>query len=731
MPEQRHSTKNAPAPPFRRELRLTTAGLALTCLAYLAFLTTVGLQIADRLARPLDVAEAGIYVVLVSLLVYGGLTYQLARLGYLRRRAEHRSSPGSSDWRRFGGDAPRVVALVPSYREEAEVVRQTLLSAALQDYPHRRVVLLIDDPPDPGCPDDATTLDAARALPHEVADLLAEPRALCTRAAASFERWTARRAGASTLDLSEEAHRLAAVYDEVAGWFDEQAERHPHASHTDELFVREVLRAPAEAHRQTAEELRQSSHGFRVADLSAHCRHLRWLFSAEVTSFERKRYSNLSQAANKAMNLNSYIDLLGGRYAEREARGGLTLEETGRRAPGLDVPDADYVLTLDADSVLLPDYAARLVDVMEESGNERVAVSQTPYSAVPGSPGVLERVAGATTDMQYIVHQGFTRHEATFWVGANALLRKAALDDIRAVEPDADGRTSAKYIQDRTVIEDTESSVDLAERGWRLFNYPEHLSYSATPPDYGALVIQRRRWANGGLIILPKLLRHLWRKPWRKLGEGWMRVHYLISIASANLAFVALLLFPFDDWLATVWLPLTALPYFALYSRDLRQHGYPRWELLRVYALNVLLVAANLGGVLKSVHQAVTGRQTPFKRTPKTSGRTAVPALYLAVPYLAVAYLSLGVFWDLAAGRLSHAALALVNGLLLGYAIARFIGADASREDLFSPLLRLRWARPLLGRVQALTQVVGGSTLGVMLVLVAASALGVGLAAMA
>lgn len=43
---------------------------------------------------------------------------------------------------------------------------------------------------------------------------------------------------------------------------------------------------------------------------------------------------------------------------------------------------------------------------LARAGSERIAVSQTPYSAVPGSPGVLERVAGATTDMQYIVHQG-------------------------------------------------------------------------------------------------------------------------------------------------------------------------------------------------------------------------------------------------------------------------------------------------------------------------------------
>ena len=64
---------------------------------------------------------------------------------------------------------------------------------------------------------------------------------------------------------------------------------------------------------------------------------------------------------------------------------------------------------------------------MRRPGNERLAVIQTPYSAVPGAPGTLERIAGATTDIQYIIHQGFTGWQSTFWVGANALLRKSAL----------------------------------------------------------------------------------------------------------------------------------------------------------------------------------------------------------------------------------------------------------------------------------------------------------------
>jgi cellulose synthase (UDP-forming) len=211
---------------------------------------------------------------------------------------------------------------------------------------------------------------------------------------------------------------------------------------------------------------------------------------------------------------------------------------------GTAVRDTEYVLTLDADSIIPPDYTSTLVELMERPEHARTAVAQTPYSAFPGAPGALERLAGATTDMQYIVHQGFTPHHATYWVGANALLRKSALEDIAtsAWEGPVEVR---KFIQDRTVIEDTVSSIDLVRRGWALHNHPERLAFSATPPDYGALIVQRRRWANGGLIILRKLLRHLVAGPWRvaRLLEGFLRVHYLLSIAVTNIALVALLNF--------------------------------------------------------------------------------------------------------------------------------------------------------------------------------------------
>ena len=187
---------------------------------------------------------------------------------------------------------------------------------------------------------------------------------------------------------------------------------------------------------------------------------LAWTFRAELTSFERKQYVSLSHEANKAMNLNSYIGLMGGTYRDTVTVSGRELVPARPGQGDLEIPEPDYVLTLDADSVLLPEYCLRLVHLMEQSEHADVAVAQTPYSAFPGSGTRLERIAGATTDLQYIAHQGMTYYGATFWVGANAVLRKRALDDIR--ESTFVGSWEIRrYIQDRTVIEDTESTIDL------------------------------------------------------------------------------------------------------------------------------------------------------------------------------------------------------------------------------------------------------------------------------
>lgn len=626
----------------------------------------------------------GLFSLIIAFLIYGGLVYQCTRYAYLRRLLQHRPASRKALKYLYTGQAPGVTILVPSYREEKEVVKQTLLSAGLQDYPNRRVVLLIDDPPDPGCREAAKQLETMRMLSGELNDLLAAP---ARRYSAAREAYRLRKTQGRSA-VHDELVELAALHDEAAHWFTDQVRVFRPVTHVDHLFLEKTLISRRNVLAARARELRglarRRMHALDLPErIEREYHRLATLFQVEITHFERKRYENLSHEPNKAMNLNSYIGLLGRHLREKTHEGRLHLEPVRPEQADMHIPDTDYVLTLDADSIVLPDYALRLVHFAESPGNERIAVVQTPYSAFPEAPGFLERIAGATTDIQFIIHQGFTGCNATYWVGANALLRKTALTDI-AVSVRERGFPVQVFIQDRTVIEDTESTVDLIDRGWRLYNYPRRLAYSATPPDFGSLIIQRRRWANGGLIILPKLLRYLGRGLFsgNKLAEAMMRVHYLSSIAAINLGLIILLAIPFTGSDPSFWLPLSAVSYFILYGRDLHLIGYRASDVLRVYALNLVLIPVNLGGVLKSLQQAWTNAKIPFGRTPKVHGRTAMAPMYVLAEYALLLQWLIVMSLDAMGGLWFHALFVGLNAVALLYGITVFIGHRNSWEDL-------------------------------------------------
>jgi len=510
------------------------------------------------------------------LIIYGSFIFQLADYGELNRAARHSPATKSEIETLYDRNVSDLLILVPAYKEDEEVIRKTLLSAALLEYPRRRVVFLIDDPPCPANKADTELLEAARALPGELQALFRQPADRLRSELAGFIERERRR----EIDPIEECRRLARAYEYAAAWFEAQATvscgGDVAMDHVERFFIDNVLLAPARSHRERAIRLMRAP--LAISEISREYRRIASLFEVEFSSFERKRYENLSHTANKAMNLNSYLGLMGRSFCESSREDALYLEECSPKDAQFSVPNAACVITLDADTVVLSDYALRLVHIMEQPGNSRLAVAQTPYSAFPGAPALLEQMAGATTDVQYLNHQGSTYFNATSWVGANALLRRSALEDI-AVEVEERGHRIKVFIQDKTVVEDTAASIDLILKGWKLHNYHDRLAYSATPPDFGALLIQRRRWANGGLILLPNLLRYIFGRPdlLSRMGEGALRSYYLISTCVISAGVLVIILYRFDDSMLSVWLRLAASPYLLLYGHNLVRAGY-RWR---------------------------------------------------------------------------------------------------------------------------------------------------------
>jgi cellulose synthase (UDP-forming) len=670
-----------------REQLYTYVGLAFLTIMSALVLRDFGAILLERIrtSQAGPIVEGGIFLLAVGYLIFGSVLYHVCRIGYLKRLKGHRPASRSALETIYDGEsAPPLVVLVPSYREEERVIRQTLMSAALMEYPDRRVVLLIDDPPEPADPDAAAALRTARRLPERIQALLDAQETRYAAELAGFEQRRSRGA----LNPGTEARRLSRMYRDAARWMRDLAAGFEVRDHTDRLFVERILREPAAAHRRRAREIaprgRSAGRGLSPAEMLREYRRLAALFRVRVTSFERKRFVNLSHAPNKAMNLNSYIGLIGRSFREAIRSDGVYLEECESSSADLRAERAEYVITVDADSLLLHDYALRLTRVMGEPHGQRFGVVQTPYTAVPGTPISLERAAGAQTDIQWIMGQGMTHFGATFWIGASAVLRYKALEDICEIECER-GHAIRKYVRDRTLTEDSDSTIDLVAAGWQLYNYPDRLSYSATPPDFGALVIQRRRWANGSLLILPKLFRYLLKNRCdiRKLPEAILRTQYLTSTAIGCLvAMVLLLLYHFEEALPSRWLPWAALPYYVLNGRDLVLAGY-RWrDLFQVYVLTVLLIPVNLGGVVKSLHQWWTGRLPVFARTPKITGRTAAPALYILTSLALPLWTSAASILWMYAGKPGHALFSFVTTLIFLSGPVHLIGVRGLWEDL-------------------------------------------------
>ncbi len=608
----------------------------------------------------------------VAILLLGGnLLFAIMRLAAMRRRLPHPSLAGLF----LAASETHVTIVTPAFHEDPRVLRRTLLSAAVQTHIDRDIVVLLDNAP--------TDLGsrAVHAMVREIDEWFAGLRAI----AESVPDHIAARDGSSEGSGSE---RVAeAMLRLIADAFDSLAAREPADDHEAAAFAEIVLANAATDLRAWAIDVGTGRCRFTVESAGL----VRAWLSPRIQVFERKRYANLPHAPTKATNINAFLQLRPGAWREQFRFGERVLKPANDAdVPTLVVEDAPFIMSVDADSFVVPRYLTQMLAVLEQPEHVHTAVAQTPYRSIPNAPTELERIAGATTDMQYVVHQGYEQFEAAFWVGANAVLRRSALEVVSREYLER-RRRFRRYVADRTLIEDSEASIGLAERGFRIFNHPEPLAYSATPPDIGALIIQRRRWANGGLLIMPALIRYLVRT--RRFVEVGLRTHYLLSTAFSAffVPFLALwfaFAYPFVDDIRSPWLALGTVAGVTIYAHELKRNGYRRSDALRVYALNLVLLPVIIGGTLRSIQQLVTGRRAPFGRTPKVQHRTRIPGVYAAAVLAMIAVLGAGAVLRLRGGNPVYASFLGLNLVAISWAVIRLVGLRALFSDLWHAIER-------------------------------------------
>ncbi|MBV9594286.1 MAG: glycosyltransferase family 2 protein, partial [Actinobacteria bacterium] len=298
--------RTAPMPPVASpasDLRITLGrlGMVVTLLAWAAYIVvTVLSQFVNRGFQGMRfTSETTAYVLIMSFLTFSSLMYLVARQGALYRTRAHRRVPRAVIDESFDTSLPTMTVLVPSYREEVGTIRKTLLSAALQEYPYLRVVLLLDDPPVAREAHHADALAAARGLTAELTAFLGEPR---DRFAAALERYETLTGDDPA--TSDQIRELAAEFSWACDWLIAKADREVREDHVDRFFAEQVLGAlaadfgsVAAALASAAEDDESTLSRSRMLQLY---RRLAWTFRAELTWFERKLYASLSHEANKA-----------------------------------------------------------------------------------------------------------------------------------------------------------------------------------------------------------------------------------------------------------------------------------------------------------------------------------------------------------------------------------------------------------------------------------------------
>ena len=437
----------------RKEVVIGVAVLLVTMGAFVLFFGQNYLNSRAILAKYLQGTgpERAVYNLIFAVFMYGSFTYQVSRLAFfwnIRARVKGAQESLARFVAAGASEAPAIEILVPSYKEESHVVWQTLVSAALLDYPNRRITLLLDDPPLSNSEADRDLLTRARAQAQIVADQLAPLASKFAAAARNFH--TIDRTAADRQVIANEA---ASLYREAAAFLRTLAgqvrggELGGTDDHTRTFFVERILLAPAAEHERHAAQLVDEPSSWD--GLAREFDRLAYLFKVSLNTFERKKYVNLSHAATKAANLNAYISLMGRRFEVVTTEEGQFLNELSGADAGsrhsLSLRDAEFVVVLDADSFLLPDYATCMIAALQAPDSKRIAVMQTPYTSIPNTPHRIERAAAATTDIYYYVTEGMSFARAGSWIGAAAVIRKQALLDIVTYENERGTRHPGLY----------------------------------------------------------------------------------------------------------------------------------------------------------------------------------------------------------------------------------------------------------------------------------------------
>ncbi len=356
-------------------------------------------------------------------------------------------------------------------------------------------------------------------------------------------------------------------------------------------------------------------------------------------------------------------------HLRRKSRAGF---KAGALAHGLESAAGDLVAVFDADFVPRPDFLKQVVGEFE---NPAVGMVQARWDHINENHSLLTRTQALQLDAHFTIEHGVRAARGFFFNfnGTAGIWRKQAIVDAGGWQAD-------------TLTEDLDLSYRAQLAGWR-FVYRDDVGVPAElPVEVAAYRQQQQRWAQGGAQSARKLLPTIVRAslPWAVKREAiW---HLLTHFAYPLLALVTLAglcVGLFADTHMARWVLAAdgALLTFAMGSLGFffgvtarARGGIGWWKRTLLIPATMILGAGIALGQTVAVARGLTGRRTPFRRTPKYHvGDKADES------------------WREAAYRLPAGTPALLE-FLAGFALLVAAAAEAMRSDVLPSGLVLLFA---------------------------------------
>ncbi len=205
---------------------------------------------------------------------------------------------------------------------------------------------------------------------------------------------------------------------------------------------------------------------------------------------------------------------LGAKYLTRPDNKGA---KAGNINAALPRTNGDYIAIFDADHAPFANFLTDLLPYFRDPG---VALAQAPqeyynldsFQHFETGPQAKSMRHEQSVFFEEIL-PGKDRHNAVFWCGSTAIIRRSALEEVGGVDT-------------RTITEDMHTAMTIHARGWKSVYHARPLAVGIAPDDPAAFLVQRLRWAKGAVQVLRR------DNPLTKRGLSLsQRISYFASVA--------------------------------------------------------------------------------------------------------------------------------------------------------------------------------------------------------